>query len=85
MSVEMCPLCSRVLSYEVDGQTYSKATLVEIRGVYDGGLFYADMEGCGKAWHRWSDSDTWGSHMRAKAQPYLDLWNEARRESRDDV
>lgn len=73
--VEMCPLCSRVLSHEVDGVTYSKATLVEIRGVYDGGLFYADIGGCGKAWHRWPETDNWGGIMRAKAQPYLDQWN----------
>lgn len=77
MSVEMCPLCGRVLSYEVDGKTYSKATLVEIRGVYDGGLFYADLEGCGRAWHRWSEDSTYGRQMRVKAQPYLDQWNEA--------
>jgi hypothetical protein len=71
MSVEMCPLCGRVLSYEVDGKTYSKATLVEIRGVYDGGLFYADMDGCGFAWHRWPEDH----YLRERAETYLESWN----------
>jgi hypothetical protein len=69
----------------VNGNKYSKATLVEIRGVYDGGLFYADREGCGRAWHRWSEDSTWGKHMRQKAQPYLDQWNEAHEEPRNGV
>jgi hypothetical protein len=76
-TIEMCPMCGRGLGYEVNGKTYSKATLVEIRGVYDGGLFYADVEGCGKAWHRWSDISAYTRAMRDKAQPYLDQWNEA--------
>ncbi len=77
MSVEMCPLCGRVLSYEVNGKTYSKATLVEIQGVYDGGLFYADVEGCGRAWHRWSVDVLKERPLALKAQPYLEQWNEA--------
>lgn len=66
-----CPGCGESLTTD---QGYSKATLVEIRGVYDGGLFYAhpkESGGCGFAWHRWIEPN-----MRKKAQAYIDRWNE---------
>lgn len=79
--IEECPWCHRTLTYvsEHDGNTYSHATSVEIRGVYDGGLFYADLEddGCGKAWHRWDGASDYSRSMRNKAQPYMDDWNKA--------
>jgi hypothetical protein len=46
-----------------------------MRGVYDGGLFYAHTRqsgGCGAAWHRWPE----GHHLRERAEPYLRHWNE---------
>lgn len=35
---ERCDTCFEPLLYERDGQTYSREIMVEIRGVYDGGL-----------------------------------------------
>jgi hypothetical protein len=78
-------MCGRALGYEYEGQVYSRATLIEIRGVYDGGLFYADVQGCGRAWHRWSDISAYTRGMRDKAQPYIDRWNEAHEEPRNGI
>ncbi len=68
-------MCGREMAYlGLSGQWYSNKTSVEIPGVYDGGLFYADVshrDGCGKAWHRWHK----GHPLREKAQPYIDDWN----------
>lgn len=77
-----CPHCLRDLTYEANGAVYSKAYSVEVRGVYDGGLFYRDVEGCGMAWHRWKDDTGYGKGMRAKAQPYIDQVNEAVQQER---
>jgi hypothetical protein len=68
-------MCGAELAYVVRGTTYSRATSVEIRGVYDGGLFYAhtrESGGCGFAWHRWPE----GYGLRSRAEPYLREWNE---------
>lgn len=70
-----CPGCGEDLYYTVRGTRYSRATSVEIRGVYDGGLFYAhtvQSGGCGRAWHRWEGP----SRLRVKAQKYIDEWNQ---------
>jgi len=77
MEIRVCPGCGEDISYEANGITYSKATLVEIRGVYDGGLFlsHARPNGCGYAWHRWPE----GSSLWQKAQPYVRQWNESSR------
>lgn len=77
---EFCGGCGENLTHVVRGTRYSKATSVEIRGVYDGGLFYAhtlESGGCGFAWHRWVKVDGYRDHpeMRAKAQPFIDRWN----------
>lgn len=48
---------------------YGREIVVEVRGVYDGGLYYLCPD-CGKAWHRWEND-----YMRAKAQPYIDRVN----------
>jgi hypothetical protein len=40
--------------------------MVEIRGVYDGGLFYQCPD-CGGRWHRWEP----GSYQYAQAVPYV--------------
>jgi hypothetical protein len=44
---------------------YSRRIGVEIRGVYDGMLFWQCPD-CGGRWHRWTDAD-----MRKKAEPYV--------------
>lgn len=51
-----CPHCGRDLTYQANGTTYSRAVMMEIRGVYDGGLLFKDPE-CGWAWHRWPEGD----------------------------
>lgn len=79
MVTSECPKCGRNLAYERNGTTYSHATSVEIRGVYDGGLFYAHMPregGCGYAWHRWGTDTPGNKRLHDKAQPYIDQWNE---------
>jgi hypothetical protein len=68
---QSCPGCNRELRYYMRGACYSLATLVEIRGVYDGGLFFTDP-GCGFAWHRWPK----GHHLRQRAEKYVQEWNE---------
>lgn len=71
---EGCPRCTRDLRYFVRGACYNYATLVEIRGVYDGGLFYVDTlenGGCGFAWHRFPK----GHHLRQRAERYVKEWN----------
>jgi hypothetical protein len=77
-------MCGAELAYVVRGTTYSKATSVEVRGVYDGGLFYAhtrESGGCGAAWHRWPEEPASPAHyyhqtLRQKAEPYVREWNE---------
>jgi hypothetical protein len=68
---EHCPMCGRDLSYERNGNTYSKAYLVEVRGVYDGGLFYRDVEGCGMAWHRWGTHTAYDTRLHNLADEYV--------------
>lgn len=81
-----CDGCGESLDYVRNGTRYSKATSVEVRGVYDGGLFYAHTTqsgGCGFSWHRWEEDKAEGKsnylsyyrNLRAKAQPYIDRWN----------
>lgn len=85
--MDLCPYCKEDLSYEVNGVVYSKATGVEIRGAYDGTLFYAHTrpEGCGKAWPRWSLDDRLGTLSLS----YIDEWNQRetdrRYEERDEA
>ncbi|MBQ1047835.1 hypothetical protein KBX50_05100 [Micromonospora sp. C51] len=45
---------------------FSRTLLVEIRGVYDGGLFWACPD-CDGRWHRWPP----GSRLHAAAEPYV--------------
>lgn len=44
---------------------YSRMIGVEIRGVYDGALYWMCPD-CGWAWHRWENEA-----MRAKAAPFI--------------
>lgn len=80
MDTDICPGCNEDLRHVVNGTEYSRATSVEIRGVYDGGLFYAHIGGCGVAWHRWPE----GHHLRERAIRYLDDWNARNREVTED-
>lgn len=48
----VCPHCGNGLTYTVDGHTYYRTILVEVQGVYDGGLFYRCPD-CQGQWHRW--------------------------------
>lgn len=78
--IRTCAGCGENLTHVVNGTEYSKATAVEVRGVYDGALFYAHVRetgGCGFAWHRWVKVPGYSDHpeLRAKAQPYIDQWN----------
>lgn len=52
-----------------DATHFKRGHIVEIRGVYDGGL-YKVCPDCGGAYHRWTDP-----HMMAKAQWYIDRHN----------
>ncbi len=74
-----CPSCGENLNYIVRGTRYSRATMVEIRGVYDGGLFYAHVGGCGVAWHRWPE----GHYLRPRAAFHMEEWNQRNREVKD--
>lgn len=45
---------------------YSRKIGVEVRGVYDGVLYWQCPD-CGGVWHRWSK----GSHQRKLAEPFI--------------
>lgn len=53
--------------------------LVEIRGVYDGGLFYM-CDSCKAMWHRWGAN---AKHLHAKAQEVMDTWTANRERLRE--
>lgn len=65
---DTCPHCDTDLSYQYRGRTYSRAVMVEVRGVYDGGLYWMCPD-CRAPWHRWPE----GHYLRAKAEPYVVL------------
>lgn len=68
--VANCPHCAVPL---LDGGV-THVIGVEIRGVYDGVLFWM-CSACGGTWHRWSADN---EHMRAKAQRVMDRWAETK-------
>lgn len=69
---EHCEVCDGPLTDPETG--YSRVGLVEVRGVYDGGLYLVHaVTDCEYAWHRWTDP-----YMREKAQPYIEKWNKHR-------
>lgn len=51
---------------------FGRAIMVEIRGVYDGGLFYQCPD-CGGRWHRWPE----GHYLRERAERYINEPEEA--------
>jgi len=61
-----CPHCGANLVQEVNGQIGYRMVSVEIRGVYDGGLFWMCPD-CEGRWHRWPK----GHYLRAKAHRYV--------------
>lgn len=65
---DVCPHCAVDLAYVGEsGQRFSHRIGVEIRGVYDGVLFWACPE-CWTPWHRWDD------HMVTQADLYMARW-----------
>lgn len=79
---ELCGGCGEDLTHYVNGNRYSNAAIIEIRGVYDGGLFYAhhpNNGGCGYAWSRW-DKPTMSAFsyrgLKEKATPFINRWNQ---------
>lgn len=60
---DQCPHCG---SDQRDGD-YRRTVMVEIRGVYDGGLFY-ECPDCRGRWHRWPK----GHWLRLGAVPYVE-------------
>lgn len=69
--MKVCPHCTSDLQgppiLDRPGENYSRTIMVEIRGIYDGGLFFQCPDCCGR-WHRWPD----GHPLRAKASRYVD-------------
>lgn len=53
--------------------------LVEVAGVYDGGLFYM-CDNCKAMWHRWGP---FAKHLHAKAQEVMDRWEANRQRLRE--
>lgn len=73
---EQCPNCLRSQMYLDGGQEYSRAILVEVPGVYDGGLYWqCGYEDCGHCWQRWPSS----SRLYATAAPFIHEENLAAR------
>lgn len=64
---EQCPHCRVELAYIADdGKTYSRTLMVEVNGVYDGGLFYQCPD-CYGRWHRWPP----GHYLRKRAHRFV--------------
>lgn len=71
-NIEECPKCGVNLRYESEqeqGTLFSRLIGYDIRGVYDGVLYWACPD-CGVAFHRWTDP-----RMMVKAQPFIDAHN----------
>lgn len=73
----VCPECGKGQGAEIPGSPgdhYSDIIMVEIQGVYDGGLFYM-CPFCDHLWHRWSPED---KRLYAAADFHMKLWREWR-------
>ena len=80
--IETCPLCSSdqrgtpipqasiEAGYYGDSTHFCRSIMVEIPGVYDGGLFWMCPD-CGGAWHRWEPE----SRLGLRAQTHIDKQN----------
>ena len=61
------PIPEEDRQYYSSGAThYWRTLMVEIPGVYDGGLYYQCPD-CGRRWHRWPETH----HLHVKAAPYV--------------
>ena len=78
LMADICPLCKADLQgdeipeevqHMYSGTHFSRKIGYEIRGVYDGVLFWVCPD-CDQAFHRWEIQD-----MRDRAQPYIDKFN----------
>jgi uncharacterized protein with PIN domain len=63
-----CPHCGADLTDVRDDWSGYRTILVEIRGVYDGGLFWMCPD-CEGRWHRWPV----GHYLRARAERYIQV------------
>lgn len=71
--MEHCPMCGEDVTYWVNGVgPYYRITGVEVRGVYDGVLYW--MHDCGKAWQRWPE----GHRLHSIAALYIAAVNEGK-------
>lgn len=61
-----CPHCGTLLDYDKDGILYSHAVGVEVRGVYDGVLFW-QCPACDGRWHHFQP----GSRLFERAEEYV--------------
>ena len=75
MQIDQCPHCSTSLlgeeipaeqRREGGGTHYKREILMEIRGVYDGGLFWMCPD-CGCRWHRWPE----GHYLHDLAEKHI--------------
>jgi len=57
--------CLKGHHYHKDAEHFYRSITVEVRGVYDGGL-YIQCPDCGGTWHRWASGP-----LRKKAKPYI--------------
>lgn len=64
---ELCPLCGADFAYGATGQC-SRKIGVEIRGVYDGVLFWQCPD-CGGRWHRFPATHP----LYERAARYIDI------------
>lgn len=62
------------ISYNGPPQFYRHSVLMEIPGVYDGGLFMV-CPFCDGAWHRWPE----GHYLHKRAEPFIQRHNEMRK------
>lgn len=60
--------------YDGPPQFYRLAILVEVPGVYDGGLFFK-CPSCGARWHRWPE----GHYLRVRAEKFVNPLTDERR------
>lgn len=83
-AIDNCPHCNAILigpeipedvrEHYGDKTHYRREIMVEVPGVYDGGLYFR-CPFCGGAWHRFKSDDPYYVMLREKAQPYIDEEN----------
>lgn len=77
----VCPLCGRDQTYEHEGKTYFRTILVEVQGVYDGGLYLlCGYDDCRHAYHRFPP----GHYLHETAERFIRDRNLAARQARSN-